>query len=299
MRNRVVWASLFGATLLLTALVNADPTPQTPEAAMPAPGAEAAHAKARFEGKYRMLLHQIEAPKDKAMYPQPTDLGYQSRREYAGVKNLSPGWWVYSAPYYFVWRDITTVQRPKRGYGPEQATGEPDTNMAGDIPTAWASATPDGAREWLTLEYDEFIRPAAVLVHETYNPGALTRITAFKSDGAEVEIWNGEDPTATDMLSGVSEVPVKVDFKTNRIRIYLDSPRVSGWNEIDAVGLRDRDRKVHWATAAEASTTFAQPYPAGEMANAMREDRIQRLEREVRELKATVEEMKKLIKKER
>jgi hypothetical protein len=299
MRTRVVGLSLVAAALLLAAVIHADTPPQRSETAMPAPGAEAALLKARVEGKYRMLLHQIEVPKDKEKYPQMTDLGFQTRREYAGVKNLSPGWWVYSAPYWYVWRDVTTLERPKRGYGPEQATGEPDTNAAGDIPTAWASQTPDGQKEWVMLEYDEFVKPAAVLVHETYNPGALNRITAFKADGSEVEIWAGEDPTATDAGSGVSEVPVKLEFKTNRIRIFLDSPKVNGWNEIDAVGLRDKDRKVKWAVAAEASTTFAQPYPATAMAADMREDRILRLEREVRELKAAMEEVKKLIKKDR
>jgi hypothetical protein len=41
----------------------------------------------------------------------------------------------------------------KRAWGPEQATGEPDTFHAGDIVTAWASLTPDSSPEWLPLEY--------------------------------------------------------------------------------------------------------------------------------------------------
>lgn len=56
---------------------------------------------------------------------------------------------------------------------------------------------------------------------------------------------------------GVSEIPVEVDFTTQRVRIHLDSPRVYGWNEIDAVGLVDQDGLVHWAVHAEASTTYA------------------------------------------
>src|SRR4051812_16997111 len=48
---------------------------------------------------------------------------------------------------------IEPAGRAKRGWGPEQVTGEPDTPAAGDQTTAWASATPDGADEWLELEY--------------------------------------------------------------------------------------------------------------------------------------------------
>ena len=77
-----------------------------------------------------------------------------------------------------------------------------------------------------------------------------------------MELWKGADPTPTADGMGVSEIPVKVAFKTNRVKIYIDSPSVPGWNEIDAVGLRDKNKTMHWAVAAEASTTYAAPYPA-------------------------------------
>ena len=116
--------------------------------------------------------------------------------DYAGFTGLPAGHWVYVYPYWYIWRDLADKPAPKRGWGPEQATGPPDTPAAGDFTSAWASLTPDGQDEWLLLEYAEPILPAAVLVHETYNPGALMRVTAFKLDGEEVEVWKGKDPTA-------------------------------------------------------------------------------------------------------
>jgi len=44
-------------------------------------------------------------------------------------------------------------------------------------------------------------------------------------------------------------------------KIYVDSRGVPGWNEIDAVGLEDKDKQVIWATEATASSTYAQQYP--------------------------------------
>jgi hypothetical protein len=261
------------------------------------PAPEEMFRKAQADGKYRMLLHQIKVEKDRETYKEFKDLGYQTRREYAGQRELSPGWWVYVAPYWYVWRDNTKIPRAKRGWGPEQATGEPDTLMAGDIQTAWAAASPEGQKEWLLLEYEDFITPTAVLVHETYRPGALYRVTAYKPDGEEVEVWKGTDPTATDADRGVSEIPIKINFKTNRIRIFLDSEKVPGWNEIDAVGLRDKNKKMYWAVAVDASSTYAPPYPAMDTTAQVREDRMERLEREVRELKAVVEELKAELKK--
>ena len=144
----------------------------------------------------------------------------------------------------------------KRGWGPEQATGEPDTPVAGDQTTAWASATPDGADEWLELEYAAPVLVEAVLVHETYNPGALFKIVGYTDSGMDAELWAGEDPTPRGAGKGVSEIALKGTLETKRIRLHLKSKEVPGWNEIDAVGLRDAKGKVHWAVSAKASSTF-------------------------------------------
>src|SRR5262249_19558431 len=137
------------------------------------------------------------------------DQGLEPPRAYAGQKDLPKGYWVYVKPYWYIWRDLSSVatSRPKRQWGPEQACGEPHTNMAGDIVTAWASQSQEAQDEWLLMEYPEPVVPTAVLVHETFNPGALVRVTAFKLDGTEVELWKGQDPTGTDNDMGVSEVP--------------------------------------------------------------------------------------------
>src|SRR5262249_44759445 len=154
-----------------------------------------------------------------------------------------------------------------------------------------------GDDEWLMMEYAEPIVPKAVMVYETYNPGALVRVTAFRLDGEEVEVWKGKDPTGTDKQMGISVVPVKVNFKTNRIKIYLASKEVPGWNEIDAVGVRDAAGKTHWATSADASSTYAQERPVVEPVVDPREDRIRRLEKDVKDLKDAIKEIKEMLKK--
>ena len=80
-------------------------------------------------------------------------------------------------------------------WGPEQAAGEPNTPNAGDAVTAWASASVDGQAEWLICHYEQEQKPESIVVHETYNPGAVTKITAFDAAGTEHLAWEGEDPT--------------------------------------------------------------------------------------------------------
>ncbi|MEQ8786926.1 MAG: hypothetical protein RIC55_11530 [Pirellulaceae bacterium] len=133
--------------------------------------------------------------------------------------------------------------------------------------TAWASATADGQDEWLELEYDAEIEPATVLVYESYNPGALTRVVGLTRSGMEAELWSGKDPLDRSAGIGVSEIEVERTMKTNRIRLYLNSKDVPGWNEIDAVGLRDKAGETHWAVRVTASSCYASPRVSGVIAD--------------------------------
>ncbi|MEX0728869.1 MAG: hypothetical protein WEB58_23925 [Planctomycetaceae bacterium] len=151
--------------------------------------------------------------------------------------------------------DIQIGANENRDWGSEQVIGEPNTPEAGDRVTAWASASPDEAKEWLICEYENAAMVSAVRVHETYNPGALTKITAF-NDAEEVVLWEGEDPTPRDQPKGVSVIPVRADFAVKRLKLYIDSPAVPGWNEVDAVALVDISGDVQWAMGVSASSTY-------------------------------------------
>lgn len=101
-----------------------------------------------------------------------------------------------------------SAEKKGRNWGLEQATGKPDTPGSGDIVTAWASLTQDGQDEWLLLEYENSVIPSRIEIHETYNPGAVCRVTIFDEDNMEYEIWKGEDPTRQASSRGVSTIPV-------------------------------------------------------------------------------------------
>jgi hypothetical protein len=154
-----------------------------------------------------------------------------------------------------------TSATTKRSWGPEQAEGEPDTPAAGDRETAWASASPDGQEEWLICHYETSQQPSEIVVHETYNPGAVVKITVFDKAVQETLAWDGMDPTPRDQPMGVSTFRVRLETPTNKIKVYIDSQSVEGWNEIDAVGLRDAAGQTQWANHVEASTTYASDQP--------------------------------------
>jgi hypothetical protein len=144
----------------------------------------------------------------------------------------------------------------KRSWGPEQVVGEPDTLQAGDIPTAWAPLQQDGGEEWLKLDYETSVDIAEVRVRETHNPGAVSKITAFLANGSEVTIWEGVEPKSEPPVEMAFAVPNSINAKS--VKVYLDTKRVPGWNEIDAVQLIGRDGSQQWAKQASASSTYAE-----------------------------------------
>jgi len=145
-----------------------------------------------------------------------------------------------------------------RSWGPEQVLGPPDTQEAGDIPTAWAPKSSNGAgEEWLHVNYDRAVDIAEINVRETHNPGAISKITALLPTGQEIVLWEGIEPPAQPPVNMKFTVPPGV--RAQSVKVYLDRQRVPGWNEIDAVELVGGDGSRQWASSATASSSFAEP----------------------------------------
>jgi HEAT repeat protein len=68
--------------------------------------ANTAPAKASVNGKYSRLLHRIKVEADKASYGEFTDYGHYTGTSWAGYNNLSPGYWVYKYPHWYIWGDM-------------------------------------------------------------------------------------------------------------------------------------------------------------------------------------------------
>ena len=144
-----------------------------------------------------------------------------------------------------------------RPWGPEQATGKPDTRGYGDLPTAWATQNPDGGAEWLELSFERAVPIQKVRVFCSFNPGALTKITTFQADGQEMVFWEGEQPPKDEV--DVFEVAPRKDApRSQKIKLYLDTKRKSGWNEIDAVEIVAADGAAQWAQEAKASSFYGE-----------------------------------------
>lgn len=136
---------------------------------------------------------------------------------------------------------VASSQYGDADYSALQATGFNDTTWGADLPTAWAALEADAGIETLELYYEFPVVPHALAIYETYNPGAVVAVEVYDiASDAWVTVWEGE-AAATEEAARIFEPELApVDFKTDAVRLTVDTAAVSGWNEIDAVQLFGR-----------------------------------------------------------
>jgi len=150
--------------------------------------------------------------------------------------------------------DLTNNTPPKRGWGTEQVIGPPDTIRPGDAPTAWAPLKANAGQEWLAVGFERAVDVAEVRIRETYNPGAISKVTALVNN-AEVVLWEGTAAPSNTPRDFV--VPVPEGVQSDTLVVHVDTTRVGSWPEIDAVEIVGRDGSRQWAKSANASSTYA------------------------------------------
>ncbi len=70
----------------------------------PSTGGPLDYTKGSANGRYETILDTFSVPADKDRYGDLYDLGYQDRTTYGTNRNLPAGYWVYSYPYWYIWK---------------------------------------------------------------------------------------------------------------------------------------------------------------------------------------------------
>ncbi len=125
-------------------------------------------------------------------------------------------------------------------FGTVQALGLPDVYPSvGLSAKAWTSATAQGGREYITLQFPGASAINFIDIYETYNAGAIDSVYVKNpGTGNYVSVFSG----TADSIG--AEAPNKkrlsftlTTFPVSEVRIALNSGRTSGFNSIDAVAI--------------------------------------------------------------
>eukprot|EP01124_Arcella_intermedia_P004706 TRINITY_DN12695_c0_g1_i1.p1 TRINITY_DN12695_c0_g1~~TRINITY_DN12695_c0_g1_i1.p1 ORF type:complete len:315 (+),score=55.77 TRINITY_DN12695_c0_g1_i1:1-945(+) len=131
----------------------------------------------------------------------------------------------------------------KGSWGVANLIGGPVTfPKYGDISSSWAPRQSTSVSEFLELKYEIPVHICGIDIFETWNPGCVVKLSAHDGEMWRV-IWTGQFnqpslPEASRVFSPAFPVPT---FKSNWIRIDLDTVLTRGWTEIDCVRLRGRE----------------------------------------------------------
>lgn len=176
-----------------------------------------------------------------------------------------------------------------------QATGAPNGGV-GETMYAWAPETADAGEEWLRLRWAQPVKATSLRVQFSQIPGV---ITGLEIGVDPVQARHAPDAVEHSEEGAPIEIYTLVRGDISELTLHLDTGRQAGWPQIDAVGLVDANGEVHWADAAEASTSAFMsgdvsihdlPSPANlaRLAQRLEETGYSELAAEVRALSQTV-----------
>jgi hypothetical protein len=157
---------------------------------------------------------------------------------------------------------LAPISNIMRGYKPDrtmpdayaavQATGPENVPQPGmDNSLAWCPANENSGEEWLELRYAAPVSATEIRIHASFNPGAVVRVLAGTTDGDLREIWAGDG-----VVQPIQKVTVSPPAEIAVVKLVLDTSKVPGWNEIDAVALVDGSGEMHYAATATASSEW-------------------------------------------
>jgi len=138
--------------------------------------------------------------------------------------------------------------------GADHATGAPntecETSAIGNFDGfSWRAGQPDDGEEWIELRYSLPVWASAIEVYESFNPGAITALSVLDEHGQWLNVWKGEDENRACPSTLRIEFP-RLEFSTRQVRLELDTAKIPGWNQIDAVklvGIPDRSFTTYFS----------------------------------------------------
>lgn len=159
------------------------------------------------------------------------------------------------APLSQVMRGFQPNRATPNAYDAVQATGPANVPGPGvDSALAWCPANEDGGMAWIELRYEKPVLAGEVRIHASFNPGAVVRVLGGMDDGNLRELWAGNSPAEP-----IQSIPISPPAEITRIKLELDTAKVPGWNEIDAVALIDAAGAPAWAHSATSSSVWSKP----------------------------------------
>lgn len=129
-------------------------------------------------------------------------------------------------------------------YRATQVLGSPNSlnsHSSTSTPCAWSPSRKNNtAGEWIKVAFAEPQKVAQVLVNQSNNPGAISKIILYDTEGqAHIYFQTLKPAKAISDNHLFRIVRPLTPYKVIALTLYLQTDWVDGWNNIDAIGISD------------------------------------------------------------
>jgi OmpA-OmpF porin, OOP family len=135
----------------------------------------------------------------------------------------------------------------EKQYSAEQVLGIPNVLPAfRESPCAWSPLKMDNRLdEFIQVEYKNPMRIKQIVVAESFNPGAISRIYLYDTQGKEYQVYKNDatHPIAEEGRMFSVKMPLTT-YSVKQVKVVLNTVGMQGWSHIDAIGISDGDAPV-------------------------------------------------------
>ncbi len=130
-------------------------------------------------------------------------------------------------------------------YSARQALGKPtllpDTRYS---PAAWSPATEDNTKpEFIKVSFP-ITNARQIIVAESYGSGSIAQIIAYNQQDKPVFTWNNERLGQENKSGQMLYIKLDSAKRIFSVKITLQTDRVPGFNQIDAIGISDSNEPI-------------------------------------------------------
>jgi outer membrane protein OmpA-like peptidoglycan-associated protein len=136
--------------------------------------------------------------------------------------------------------EYTDLDNPSsKQYKALQVLGKPDKLPAvGESPCAWSPERQNNVDgEWIKVGFDMPMRIQQIAVAENFNPGSITHIYVYDAQDKETLLFRNVNISPLKERGRIFRIMQKTDFEVTAVKIMMNTAKVSGFNQIDAIGI--------------------------------------------------------------
>ncbi|MBF9141513.1 OmpA family protein [Hymenobacter properus] len=128
----------------------------------------------------------------------------------------------------------------KDPFSPNQVLGVPNALPLGQISNdAWIPRK-EGPNEFIEVRFARSIAAQQVTIVENFNPGSITKVELVDTKGEHHEVYANANPGPLPETFRTLEIRFPTaDYRTLGVKVYMNTAKVEGVNQIDAIGVAD------------------------------------------------------------